>query len=578
MQARWALPPLSVAFLGLALAARADIVSLKDGSVIECTVKETTVKNNRPVVVLEMEDGKRQEVDQDQIAWMAKAKPSWIVRKENQEWYAKEKVKLGDKGAEIKAADHERVGRECRRRKLDKEADEHFTKAYEIKAADAKETIADHEGIARWLERPCGLFDLAGKEWKWVLDKKMAEFAEKGKEKPTDFMSLASYAEKHALYDEADDLFKKALELDPKLTGATKGIERIKQLRETLVNTKLFRTIKEPFGQATASYKGKQSGDGSYGGDADEGGVQGLRAMTAICTLALIGQWEFDAVDKPDASRTVPANIDKSLKFLLGADCQPKKLRGPDVWGNVWSLMLFAKILQKPNMKTYHEQIKTKLGQVFQALAAQASPQGGWMYYDFAKNSPASFVTGVGIVAMTDLKAEGVQVPEDIYTRAASILKQLKQEDAVWSYRTGAPQKVEGSQGRASLCELALFMTGQGSTAAIQLAIENFFKYRHILEAVKSKMGTHIGGGGTAPYYFLFGHYWTARACQKLAAASRDGYASRLRDLILKDQETDGSFTDFPMLKDHHKTYGAALGAMTLYYIGTLERDPKQRR
>lgn len=578
MRARWGLPALGVLGFGI-LPCFADIVSLKDGSVIECLVKETTVKNNRPVVVVELENGQTRDIDQDQIAWMAKAKPSWVVRKENQEWYVREKEKIEEKGADkIKAADHERVGRECRRRKLDKEADEHFTKAYELKAAEAKDTIAAHEALASWLERTCGLFDLASKEWKWVLDKKMEEYAEKGKEKPSDFLSLGQYAEKRALYDEADELYKKALELDPKIRAASAGIERIKQLRDTLVNTKLFRTVKEPYATAVSHYKSKQAGDGTYGGDATEGGVQGLRGMTAICALALIGQWEFEAVDRPEVTKSVPANIDKAVKYLLGADSQPKRLRGPDVWGNVWSMLLFAKILQKMQMKSYHEQVKTKCADIFQALAAQASPQGGWMYYDFAKNSPASFVTAVGVVAMTELKAEGVQVPEDLYSRAVSILKQLKQEDGVWMYRTGAPQKVEGSQGRASLCELALVMAGQGSTNAIQLAIENFFKYRHILEAVKGKMGTHIGSGGTAPYYFLFGHFWTARACQKLSAAARDGYAARLRDLILKDQETDGSFTDFPMLREHHKTYGAALGAMTLYYIGTLEREPKGRR
>jgi hypothetical protein len=406
----------------------------------------------------------------------------------------------------------------------------------------------------------------------------MEEYAEKGKEKASDYYKLGYYAEKKALYDEADELYKKALAIDPKYRNAKKGIERIKMLRDTLVNTKLFRTVKAQFGAAVGYMEGKQSGRGDYGGDAKEGGVQGHRAMTALCTYALIGKWEFDAVSKPDLMKKVPSRIDKAIKWLLAEPCNHKRLRGPDVWGNVWTAHLFAKVLSKRQLKTYHAQVKTKLGEIFQNLQQQMSPQGGWMYYDFARNSPASFVTGVGIVAMVELKKEGYSIPEDMFNKCVQVQKQLKQSDGVWSYRVGARQKVEGSQGRATLCELSLVMAGQGSTGALQIAIENFFKYRHILQAVKGKKGTHIGSGGTAPYYYLFGHLWTARACQRLTKTARDTYAARLRDLFLKDQESDGSFTDFPMLVKYHKTYGAAMGALALYYIGTLEKEPANAR
>jgi len=177
------------------------------------------------------------------------------------------------------------------------------------------------------------------------------------------------------------------------------------------------------------------------------------------------------------------------------------------------------------------------------------------------------------------LKLEGVSIPEDMFNRCVDIMKKLKQEDGVWMYRTGAAQKVEGCQGRASLCEFALFLAGQGNTNSIALSAQNFFKHRNVLEAVKGRKGTHIGSGGTAPYYFLFGHYWMARAQAALAPAVRDANLAKLRDLFLKDQESDGSYTDFPMLEKYHKMYGAALGSMTLYEIGTLDKDySKQKR
>lgn len=148
MTARWILPTLA-ALLALPLAASADIIALKDGSIVEGLFKGSTVKNNRPVVQMELEDGKIRDIPQDDVAWMASAKPSWIIRKENQEWYDKEKAKLEAKGDKVKAGDHERIGRDSRRRSLDAQADEHFTKAYEMKVAEAKDTVAEHESIAK---------------------------------------------------------------------------------------------------------------------------------------------------------------------------------------------------------------------------------------------------------------------------------------------------------------------------------------------------------------------------------------------------------------------------------------------
>ena len=94
------------------------------------------------------------------------------------------------------------------------------------------------------------------------------------------------------------------------------------------------------------------------------------------------------------------------------------------------------------------------------------------------------------------------------------------------------------------------------------------------MTAVKGKAGTHMGTGGTAPYYYLFGHYWCARAIKQLDKSAQTGYLSKLRDVILPDQEGDGCFWDFPLHKDH-KVYGSAFGSLVLYQIATLEKDAK---
>lgn len=197
------------------------------------------------------------------------------------------------------------------------------------------------------------------------------------------------------------------------------------------------------------------------------------------------------------------------------------------------------------------------------------------MYYHFAKKTGASFTGGALLIALVEAKEEGLAVDEQLFSRGLAHLKKMKQQDGVFMYRTGVRQKVEGSQGRSGVCELALLECGEGSIEAVRIAADNFFKYRHILEAVKGKKGTHMGTGGTAPYYFLYGHLWIARAIKKLDAATRDAYQARLRDKILQDQEGDGSFSDWPLTKKH-AVYGSAMGALILHHIGTIEPQRKK--
>lgn len=559
-----------------------DIVSMKDGSVVECEIVTQTVANGRQVLRVRLENGQTRDIPADRIAWVARAKPSWIVRKENREWYQKQLERKGDK-LQKSWRENFNLGRDCRRRKyLEAEAEKHFRKAYELRRKELKDTIADHKKVALWLERSCGLFDLAMTEWQWVYARKLEEMKAKaeakGKEPDDgDWYKMGRWAEQHSLYDEALTCYETSVRIEPRNRLAAKGIERIKNLRETLVNPKLYRTIKEPFGRAVAAFRGKQNGNGSFGADVSEAGVQGLRGMSGLCTLALLSAWRFDSVENPDARRQLPKETEKAIQFLLGAPVNTKKLRGPDLWGNIWTVHVMVEILKDRNLKQFHSQAKAKFQECLGALSQMQGPDGGWMYYNFARRTGASFTGGALLVALAEAKEEGIPVDEQLFSRAVKHLKSLKQSDGVFMYRTGVRQKVEGSQGRAGVCELALYKCGQGSKEAIRVAVDNFFKYHHILEAVKGKKGTHMGTGGTAPYYFLYGHMWIARAIKELDDAARDSYQAKLRDVFLPHQEGDGSFFDWPMTKKH-KVYGSAMGALTLYHIGTINPRGRGRR
>jgi hypothetical protein len=288
--------------------------------------------------------------------------------------------------------------------------------------------------------------------------------------------------------------------------------------------------------------------------------------------LALLAQWEFEGVDRPDALKSAPAELKGCLDYILSQPEQKKALRGPDVWGNIWAIEFLLGCHDKDAFRGEQQKIKSKLQACIDALIQMQGPDGGLYYYDKNASKSNSFVGAPAILGLLRAKREGFNVPETGFQKLVSHLKACKQQDGIFMYKTGVRQSAQGSCARGAACELALQLAGQGSVQAVQLAVENFFKNRHILEVLKGKTGTHMGDGGTAPYYFLYSHYYTSRAIKVLDKGAQTAHLTKLRDLMLGCQEDDGSWSDWPRTKGH-KVYGAAFGALTLYHIATLGSD-----
>ncbi len=67
-----------------------------------------------------------------------------------------------------------------------------------------------------------------------------------------------------------------------------------------------------------------------------------------------------------------------------------------------------------------------------------------------------------------------------------------------------------------------------------------------------------------AGYFYYYGHYYAARCVEVLPEASdRNRHYDQLAELILKVQEKDGSWWDFP-LYNYHQQYGTSFALMTL--------------
>lgn len=545
-------------------------MALKDGSIVECKIVNLAlVKANKQFVQVKIESGEIKEIPVEQVAGVYYGKTSWEKRADNQKWYEGQKPKIKDRWQ-----DHFRMARECKRRELENEFQAHAKRAYELRAAEIKDPddIDARGNLARWLERDLKLLPEAQEEYRKILAVKR----EKAGDKPGDHMKLGDWCFMRGLYDEAKAEYEEVLKLDPKNNTAKGKIKKIEGMTEVALNTPIYRAVKDELLRAVAYIRGKQAADGSFGRDIHEAGIQAHRAMSALCGWALLIGEEIRTAENPSAFK-IPNELPRCLDFVIGSPEERKAQRGPDVWGNIWSVGFLAACLRKDQFKGYADRIKAKIASIYGALARQMGPPGGWSYYDFAVNRSNSFVTAVAIIFMNDAKKVGIPLPQ-YYDRAVDCVLKQKQKVGVFMYATGTPQTVEGSQGRASACEIALNMAGKSNRGDLLAAVNYFFQYRHILEKMKgvAPRGTpHMGEGGTAPYYYLYGHLWTSRAIRFLEKSQITPYATKMADVFLPSQDADGTFHDFPFVSqgDAYKVYGSAMGALALYYLCTFERD-----
>ena len=66
-----------------------------------------------------------------------------------------------------------------------------------------------------------------------------------------------------------------------------------------------------------------------------------------------------------------------------------------------------------------------------------------------------------------------------------------------------------------------------------------------------------------AGYFFYYGHYYAAVCIEQLSPGERPRHQAQLATILLKRQEKDGSWWDYP-LYNYHQQYGTAFVLMSL--------------
>jgi hypothetical protein len=336
-----------------------------------------------------------------------------------------------------------------------------------------------------------------------------------------------------------------------------------------------------------------QNKDGSWGTGLETRGfevysmVPGSHDAYRVATTALGLMALREAEGSPLAKDVngVKEAHDRALEYLL-AHGEARRDDGAllyNIWAHIYGLQAIAEEMQ------HSRDPRLRAAAVFhlKRLGQYETFMGGWNYYDFDAHTerpsmgPTSFSTAAGLVALWEAKQAGIDVPKKMVDLSLKRLSEMRLPNGAYLYGTDykyiprlAANQPRGSVGRTQAGNYALWLWGAGGIdkPKIHQGLEFFFKEHDYIDMGRKRQFPHESWYQTAPYYYYFGHYYTARILDKLGDKGREQYGRKLADTgILPYQEPDGSWWDFAMW-DYHKPYGTAFAVMTLL---RCERTPE---
>jgi hypothetical protein len=334
----------------------------------------------------------------------------------------------------------------------------------------------------------------------------------------------------------------------------------------------------------------KQNKDGSWGsanitrpGDIyapAPGTHQAFKAaVTAMCISALI--------ETGGDRRDVVEPLERGEKWLL--EHLPSVRRPtPDaiynVWTHAYSIQALVRMLgRKTGDEDRRRQILKLIAHQIDMLDRYETVDGGWDYYDLSLGTkkPAGpslcFVTAAVLVAFHDAKQAGVEAPQRLIDRATASIRRQRNPD--FSYLYGEYLKYQprrlvnrpsGSLGRSQACNLAMRIWGDTlvTDEVLKTWLDRLFARNGWLDIGRKRPIPHESWCQVAGYFFYFGHYYAAQCIEQLPEAQRGPYRDQLAYLLIRVQDKDGSWWDFPMF-DYHQAYGTAFALMSLRHPHT---------
>ncbi len=297
-------------------------------------------------------------------------------------------------------------------------------------------------------------------------------------------------------------------------------------------------------------------------------------AVTSLCISALIEVGEDD--------KRVTEAIDRGEAWLFEHLPRVRRATGDAIynsWAHAYSIQALVRMLnRRPDDQERVRRVRKLMESQLDLLQRYECVDGGWCYYDsYAQTKHPSddsvcFVSATVLVALHEAKQVGVEAPERLIDRAtASIRRQRKPDFSYcysesWKYYPMYPiNRPGGSLGRSQACNLAMRLWGddQVTEEVLTTWLDRLFARNLWLDIGRKRPIPHESWFLVAGYFFYYGHYYAALCIEQLEPADRPPHQDQLAHVLLRLQERDGSWWDYPFY-DYHQQYGTAYALMSL--------------
>lgn len=312
-------------------------------------------------------------------------------------------------------------------------------------------------------------------------------------------------------------------------------------------------------------------------------------ATTSLCVAALCEASHQDLGDlKPKVSEAISRGESWLLKHLPTL----RRASGDalyNVWGHAYGIEALVRLYHyREDNKEQQEKFLAEIGRQVELLGRYETLKGGWGYYDFHMHmqkptaEPTSFTTATVLYAFHQAQSIGIEVPQKLIDRGLDVIRRQQRPDLAYLYsedfrtQTGALiNKPGGSVGRSQACNFVLRLYGDKSVSdkAMVAWANRLFARNLWLDIGRKRPIPHESWFLVAGYFFYYGHYYAGLSIEHLPSESQANVRHQLAHVMLKLQEKDGSWWDYP-LYSYHQPYGTAFALMTLVRCQTPEVSP----
>ncbi|MHC4199614.1 MAG: prenyltransferase/squalene oxidase repeat-containing protein [Planctomycetota bacterium] len=343
--------------------------------------------------------------------------------------------------------------------------------------------------------------------------------------------------------------------------------------------------VERAVGRGVDFLLGRQNKDGSWGSARRTKGlniyapVPGAHhafrsAVTSMCVSALIGSGD----ERP----AVREAVRRGEEWIV-ADLPKLRRANPtaiyNVWGHAYGMQALARMAARRSPDDpYRDRLLALIDQQIELLGRYESVDGGWGYYDFRAHTkkpssrPNSFTTATVLVAFHDARELGRPPPPKLLERAIATVLRQRKPDSTYLYSGGMRwypmvpiNRPGGSLGRSQACNVALRLWGSSeiTDAVLETWLDRLFARSGWLDIGRKRPVPHESWFAVAGYFFYYGHYYAALCIEQLPAERRRRFQDHMAHVLLRLQEKDGSWWDYPFY-DYHQPYGTAFALMTL--------------